>query len=162
MTFYDTGLLRMTPTIAMMSEFVTYGRPANVGPANRTQAVWDGDTLMSDSHLGRLPVARREVGADGAARLVFIDLDLREHDLARFEREHCVDEDTRDVLCARLIVPGGSAPAERGACREPRDHSSAAASSAGGATSSSGGRTIGVGRPRTQRASQRRSASIAR
>lgn len=105
-TFYDTGSLRMTPTVAMMAEALTLGRPANVGAANRTHAVWDGDTLFSDSHLGLLPVARREVGEDGTARLLFVDADHREQRVVRFQREHCVDEATRDVLCARAIVPG--------------------------------------------------------
>ncbi len=71
-TFYDTGLRRMTPTLDMASELATYGRPANVGAANRTQAEWDGDTLSSDSHLGtnrgrpscarRRPTRRRPPG----------------------------------------------------------------------------------------------------
>lgn len=111
-TFHDTDLLRMTPTTAMMAESLTFGRPANVGAANRTRTVWEGDTLFSDSHLGRVAVARHEV-IEGSGRLVFIDADRREHQVVRFEpQEQCIDEDTRDVLCARLVVPGETPSAD--------------------------------------------------
>ncbi len=117
-TFYDTGLRRMTPTLDMASELATYGRPANVGAANRTQAEWDGDTLSSDSHLGTIAVGHRvlEDGLladglleDGTAGLTFLD-DRRsepaEQRLVRFQRHDCIDEPTRDLLCARFDRPG--------------------------------------------------------
>lgn len=119
-TFHDTSR-RMFPTLDMAAELVTYGRAANVGAANRAQAVWDGDTLRSDSHLGLIEVGRRIV-QDGAARLVFVDRvhgERRERGLVRFQHQHCIDEPTRDILCARLIVPGAQrASTDVGVCSE--------------------------------------------
>lgn len=120
-TFHDTALLRMTPTLDMGAELVTYGRAANVGAANRTQAVWDGDMMISDSHLARTAVGRRVIEG-GATGLRFLDhrpAEPPEVSLVRFERPYCVDEATRDLLCARLIVRGAAGqPEGAGVCRE--------------------------------------------
>ena len=99
---------RMTTTTAMMQEQLLYGRPANVGLANRARAAWDGDRLLSVSHLReRQPVvARRELAADGSATLVLVEGGVEQR-LTRFAPPWCVDHDTRDMLCARLVVPEG-------------------------------------------------------
>lgn len=109
----------MHPTLEGMAEWSTYGRPANVGAANRTKAIRAGDTLLTDSHLGVFPVARREVDEDGTARLVFIDPGREETPAVRFGPEHCVDPEMRDLLCARLRVPSRNAPTT-GACGDSR------------------------------------------
>lgn len=102
--------LRMTLSIDMVREELQYQGPLNMGLANRTCAVWDGDFLLSISHLNaRRPiVARRELTRDGTARLVFVEHGVPTEPLVRFQPPYCIDLDTRDMLCVRSVLPLGT------------------------------------------------------
>ncbi|MGE0791197.1 MAG: hypothetical protein AB7S26_36325 [Sandaracinaceae bacterium] len=114
-TFTEVGTLRMTLTFAMMRESLMNGRPANVGRANRTQATWDGDRLGTDSHLGRFVVARRD--EQDRESLIEVDMEGAERPLVRFDGSSCVNEPTRDVLCAQRLVAEAESTPTVGVCR---------------------------------------------
>lgn len=114
--------LVVSPTLDMLLEANERGGPTNVRLAWRTQAAWDGDRLLSLSHLASpsRTVGRRIRTDDGSLGLAFIHehhTDPGPHLLHRHDPAACIDGQTRDMLCARRVASGG-ASVSRHVCRE--------------------------------------------
>lgn len=112
--------LVLRPTMPMMQETTHHGRPTNVGLAWRTQAGWDGDRLLSWSHLfgADHAVAIRTLGNDGTGELALVEGDRRIA-LTRYDPSDCIDEETRDVLCTRLVTRMPPVRVTEHVCRGP-------------------------------------------
>lgn len=114
--------LVVSPTLDMMVEAGQRGGPTNVGLAWRTQAAWEGDRLLSLSHLASpsRTVGRRVGAEDGSTGLAFIHEfypDPGPHPLQRHNPSACIDGHSRDMLCARRVASGG-ASVSRHICRD--------------------------------------------
>lgn len=87
--------------------------------AYRTRARWDGPLLISDSVLGRRPVARR-VSSNGESGLRIaeaattgVDVRRGSPDLVRVRAPACLDAWSRALLCAQTRVPRCADESER-------------------------------------------------
>lgn len=114
--------LVVSPTLDMMREQAARGGPTNVGLAWRTQAAWDGDELLSVSHVysPRQTVGRRVLLDDGSVGLAFIHIygsNPGPYPLERVDPSNDLDDETRDMLCTRRVAMGGASVRQH-VCRD--------------------------------------------